>query len=100
MSNDGDFARLDKEFGGSTNDSSPAIEDTADAEIPILSTPRGVDVVEEAKTKSSKVERSGAGSGKLEGRLMVKEKRTTGSVSWSSQYALVFRLSGRAHYNI
>lgn len=38
--------------------------------------------VDDAKIKSESVLRKGAGTGKLEGRLIVKERRTTGSVSW------------------
>ena len=38
-----------------------------------------------AKNKAAAVQRTGAGTGKLEGRLIVKEKRTTGSVSWAGE---------------
>ena len=58
----GEFARLDIEYGGS--DSQPT-------EKPQATTA----VVEDVKSKS----RAG-GTGKLEGKLIVKEQRTTGSI--------------------
>ncbi|TFK49597.1 ABC protein [Heliocybe sulcata] len=79
IESDGEFARLDKEFGGQAaekreEDEQEAIEETKPA--PTMG-------IEEAKLKSEKqAKRSGAGTGKLEGRLIVAEKRTTGSVSW------------------
>ncbi|KAF9490797.1 ABC protein [Pleurotus eryngii] len=75
IAKNGEFARLDKEFGGGH-------EETQEEDI-TSQTPTIVDASEEAKSKSARVEKQGAGTGKLEGRLMVNEKRTTGSVSWS-----------------
>ncbi|KAJ7064111.1 ABC protein [Mycena amicta] len=43
----------------------------------------GTVTIEEAKAKSKNAMEGAAGTGKLEGRLMVKEARTTGGVSWS-----------------
>ncbi|KAJ4467870.1 ABC protein [Lentinula aciculospora] len=67
---DGEFARLDKEFGGD-----PTLETRT----------QSVDAValEAMKSKTDRLERKGVGIGKLEGKLMVKEKRTTGSLSWA-----------------
>ena len=48
-----------------------------------------------AKMKSDKKIREGAGTGKLEGRLIVAEKRTTGSVSWKSEILVFICLSMR-----
>ncbi|KAJ6630972.1 P-loop containing nucleoside triphosphate hydrolase protein [Mycena sp. CBHHK59/15] len=65
----GEFARLDKEFGGgNTDEGEPAanIQTVTAAEV------------EEVKTKSARA----AGTGKIEGKLITKERRTTGSVSW------------------
>lgn len=78
ISNNGEFSRLDKEFGGS-KDSEKAEEPTVHSES--MSRVN----MDSAKEKSAKARRAGAGSGKLEGRLIVKEKRTTGSVSWKGK---------------
>ncbi|KAG6918643.1 hypothetical protein DXG01_012762 [Tephrocybe rancida] len=72
VSMNGEFARLDKEFGG--KDASTSSE----AETPVSAT----DISEELKIKSAKTSRGIAGD-KLAGRLVVKEIRTTGLVSWN-----------------
>ncbi|KAI0661576.1 ABC protein [Cubamyces menziesii] len=75
-----EFARLMQEFGGKTKeeeDDAEAEEDVTDAVVK-KTTP----AIDDAKNKSESVQRKGAGTGKLEGRLIVREKRTTGSVSW------------------
>lgn len=64
----GEFARLDKEFGGVQ----PETESRKDAEASKLQ------VSETAKL--ALMEKSKAGSVRLEGRLIVKERRATGSV--------------------
>jgi ATP-binding cassette subfamily C (CFTR/MRP) protein 1 len=76
ISRGGDFARLDMEFGGHASDG----EDDDQAEEVIA--PQKGATVEDAKLKSEKAREKATGSGKLEGRLIVKEKRSTGSVSW------------------
>ncbi|KAJ7454700.1 ABC protein [Mycena latifolia] len=63
----GEFARLDKEFGGGGNEG-----ELAENLVTITTT------VEELKIKSAKA----GGTGKIEGKLITKERRTTGSVSW------------------
>ncbi|KAH9949979.1 P-loop containing nucleoside triphosphate hydrolase protein [Amylocystis lapponica] len=77
VNNHREFSRLIKEFGGQTNTE----EDTEEQAIED-SEPKTTLVIDEAKLKSQSVQRRGAGTGKLEGRLIVREKRTTGSVSW------------------
>ncbi|KAG7451077.1 ABC protein [Guyanagaster necrorhizus] len=68
LADDGDFARLVTEFGGTSASSETSnINDD--------------DGLEEIKSKSAQA--SGKGTGKLEGRLMVKERRTTGSLPWA-----------------
>ncbi|KAJ3794573.1 ABC protein [Lentinula aff. detonsa] len=70
ISRNGEFARLDKEFGGDpTPETRTQLIDAA--------------AVEAVKSKTDRIERKGAGVGRLEGKLMVKEKRTTGSLSWA-----------------
>ncbi|KAJ7164009.1 ABC protein [Mycena crocata] len=64
----GEFARLDKEFGGGGTAENEGVENL----VTVTAT------VEELKIKSAKV----AGTGKIEGKLITKERRTTGSVSW------------------
>ncbi|KAF8175919.1 P-loop containing nucleoside triphosphate hydrolase protein [Mycena galopus ATCC 62051] len=70
----GEFARLDREFGGAKAESTEADAEAAEEEAQVQ-----VVSVEEAKKKSE----GAAGTGKMEGRLMVKETRTTGGVAWS-----------------
>ncbi|KAJ6548467.1 ABC protein [Mycena capillaripes] len=62
----GEFARLDKEFGGT------AVEEPTENLVTISVT------VEDLKAKSAKA----AGTGKIEGKLISRERRTTGAVSW------------------
>ncbi|KIK55762.1 hypothetical protein GYMLUDRAFT_831145 [Collybiopsis luxurians FD-317 M1] len=69
IARNGEFARLDKEFGGSELNSEIRTQ-LVDAAT-----------VEAMKSKTDRIARKGAGAGKLEGKLMVKEKRTTGSLS-------------------
>ncbi|KAG1821118.1 ABC protein [Suillus subaureus] len=74
ISRGGDFARLDLEFGGHASEGKD--EDQAEEVTPQTSIS-----IEEVKLKSERVRVKATGSGKLEGRLIVKEKRSTGSVS-------------------
>lgn len=86
VSNAGEFARLDKAFGG-VNDDQAAEEIADDVAVDSLtkqSQPRTVNL-DAIKSKSAKIARKGAGTGKIEGRLIVKERRSTGSVSWRSR---------------
>lgn len=75
---DGEFARLDRQFGGAAAQEEEEKEEEAVEGDDIQELQRTE--LEDAKEKSNK--RTGAGTGKLEGRLIVSEKRTTGSVSW------------------
>ncbi|KAI9000636.1 P-loop containing nucleoside triphosphate hydrolase protein [Trametes punicea] len=78
MSTGKDFARLMQEFGGKAKE-----EEEAEAEEDVTDAATRVSpAIDDAKNKSESVQRKGAGTGKLEGRLIVREKRTTGSVSW------------------
>lgn len=69
-----------QEFGGQSKEE----EEEAEAEEGISNAKAAIDTtgIDDAKNKSESVQRKGAGTGKLEGRLIVKERRTTGSVSW------------------
>ncbi|KAI0806352.1 ABC protein [Irpex lacteus] len=72
--------KYDDLFGGEEKheEEAEAEEEAMEQKPPVQAT------IEDAKSKSeSKRKRLGAGSGKLEGRLMVSEKRTTGSVGWN-----------------
>ena len=81
MQNEREFSRLMREFGGSGTQ-----EEEEDIEEQAIEEPRGrpVKTVNEAKIREDAAKRAAAGTGKLEGRLIVPEKRTTGSVSWKS----------------
>ncbi|KAG1887345.1 ABC protein [Suillus subluteus] len=74
VSRGGDFARLDLEFGGHASEG----KDEDQAEEVTLQTGISIDDI---KLKSERAKEKATGSGKLEGRLIVKEKRSTGSVS-------------------
>ncbi|KAI0321790.1 ABC protein [Amylostereum chailletii] len=71
----GEFARLAREFGGNGQDHPEGDEDGA-----VKAAPRNTVTVEDMIAKAEK--RAGGKDGKLEGRLIVAEKRTTGSVPW------------------
>ncbi|KAF5358861.1 hypothetical protein D9757_012680 [Collybiopsis confluens] len=69
IAQNGEFARLDKEFGGN--------EPSAETRTQLVDAA----AVKAMKSKTDRASRKGAGVGKLEGKLMVKEKQTTGSLS-------------------
>ena len=80
MHRNGEVARLMKEFGGD-HAKRPDLDDQEDEEN-VVST--GDDIGEaKSRFKQSYYLEKAAGKGRLEGRLMVKEKRTTGAVSWT-----------------
>ncbi|KJA26268.1 hypothetical protein HYPSUDRAFT_36540 [Hypholoma sublateritium FD-334 SS-4] len=83
----GEFARLDKEFGG------------GDSEQGQRSSGKGINK-EDLKTKLASTSRRQAatGTGKLEGKLIVKERRSTGSIS-NKVYMAYFR-AGRGPITI
>ncbi|KAJ3483697.1 hypothetical protein NLI96_g6138 [Meripilus lineatus] len=74
----GEFARLIKEFGGKESQE----EEDAEQAYGRSRSAAATSGIDEQKVKSANKIRSGAGTGKLEGRLIRAEKRTTGSVSW------------------
>lgn len=79
------FAKLMKEFGGENrHEEEVEAEEAAMDSVPV----QKADIIE-AKQKSAAVQRVGAGTGKLEGRLIVAEKRSTGSVDWKGEYLVV-----------
>ncbi|KAG0698327.1 ABC protein, partial [Suillus ampliporus] len=86
ISRGGDFARLDLEFGGHASEEKD--EDQAEE-----ATPQTGITIEDVKLKSKKAREKATGSGKLEGRLIVKEKRSTGSVSGGVYWA--YLVAGR-----
>jgi ATP-binding cassette subfamily C (CFTR/MRP) protein 1 len=75
ISRGGDFARLDLEFGGHASEGKD--EDQTEQIAPQT----GI-TIEDVKLKSERAREKATGSGKLQGRLIVKEKRSTGSLSW------------------
>ncbi|KAH9945319.1 ABC protein [Epithele typhae] len=79
MDSRGVFFHLMEEFGGQTKEE----EEEEEGDIADAQTAGPTIQVEDAKNKAEEVgQRKGAGTGKLEGRLIVKERRTTGSVGW------------------
>ncbi|KAG1720210.1 hypothetical protein EDB19DRAFT_2044707, partial [Suillus lakei] len=75
ISHGGDFAHLDLEFGGH------ALEGKNKDQTEEVPPQTGI-TIEDIKLKSERDREKATGSGKLEGCLIVKEKRSTGSVSW------------------
>jgi ATP-binding cassette, subfamily C (CFTR/MRP), member 1 len=82
ISRGGDFARFDLEFGGHASEG----EDETQEDEAI---PQTRITIEDVKLKSKRAKKQATGSGKLEGRLIVKEKRSTGSVSWKGAIKFV-----------
>ena len=89
----GEFSKLDKEYGGYSeklqechggrDKHTVMVTSDGDAEFGEMSQDVTVEAV---KLKAARAREQAAGTGKLEGRLMVKEQRTTGSVSWKGAF--------------
>ncbi|KAH8112628.1 ABC protein [Phellopilus nigrolimitatus] len=77
----GEFARLTRDFGGQQEqeDEVEAVDGDVEVEDKSKQINTGID---KAKLKAKLDLDKAAGKGNLEGRLMVKEKRTTGAVPW------------------
>ena len=73
LENPGEFARLVKEFGGGGEEHQKTEPEPLSSEAATVNEERLIKTKDRGKV---------AGTGRLEGRLIVKEKRTTGSVSW------------------
>ncbi|KAF8896584.1 P-loop containing nucleoside triphosphate hydrolase protein [Infundibulicybe gibba] len=85
VDNKGEFARLNAEFGGAQHQSNgPDIQPT--------------DTVKEAQSHSIKALSNKSKNSGLEGRLIVKERRTTGSVSWKVYWA--YLAAGRGYITV
>ena len=91
IANGKEFSRLMQEFGGQSKEEEEEAE--AEEDITVANVKLVTSDLDEAKNKSESVQRKGAGTGKLEGRLIVKEHRTTGSVSWRGMFVLPLRAS-------
>ncbi|KAG2137199.1 ABC protein [Suillus cothurnatus] len=75
ISRGGDFARLDLVFGGHV------LEESDEVRAKEVTPQTGI-TIEDVKSKSERARNEATGSGKLKGRLIVKERRSTGSVHW------------------
>lgn len=84
IQNQGEFARLDKEFGGHK------AQEEDDSEGNIVIQKGGHADLQEVKIKSELKSSGAAGTGKLEGRLIRKEARSVGSVSWTGEHPAEF----------
>ncbi|KAG1828571.1 ABC protein [Suillus variegatus] len=87
ISRGGDFARLDLEFGGHVSDEN---DDGQAEEV----TPQTGITVEDVNLKSEQARKEATGNGILEGRLIIKERRSTGSVIWGVYWT--YLVAGRA----
>jgi ABC-type multidrug transport system ATPase subunit len=88
MQRNGEFARLTKEFGGGDHAAGAGkyVDESAE-EVDDPVAPEVLDVSKaKEKVKATYDLEKVAGKGRLEGRLMVKETRTTGSVSWTGMH--------------
>jgi ABC-type multidrug transport system ATPase subunit len=86
ISRGGDFARLDLVFGGHV------LEESDEVRAKEVTPQTGI-TIEDVKSKSERARNEATGSGKLEGRLIVKERRSTGSVHWGGTIKLIRRVS-------
>ena len=91
----GEFAKLDKEYGGCSEelqechrggDKHTVMVTSEDGDTEFGSEMSQDVTVEAVKLKAARAREQAAGTGKLEGRLMVKEQRTTGSVAWKGAF--------------
>ncbi|TDL20835.1 ABC protein [Rickenella mellea] len=81
----GEFARLDREFGGKQEMEEGQEEADAEASGGDKLIQDGEDAegeIEKLKLKSKRDIGNGEGKGRLEGRLIVTESRTSGAISW------------------
>ncbi|EFI27939.1 ABC protein [Coprinopsis cinerea okayama7 len=85
LEQDGGFARLDREFGG--NDLGSLARRGSHAEV-----------LEEVQNKSSEVHKRSPGKGTLEGKLIVKEVRSTGTISKKVWWA--YFVAGRGYITV
>ncbi|KAI6165738.1 ABC protein [Pisolithus thermaeus] len=81
LEQNGEFARLAREYGGHSED---AKEDVEEDEAALQ---QKKVTIEDVKLKSAKARERAEGKGRIEGRLMVKEQRKTGSVSLKVYWA-------------
>ncbi|KAI5990317.1 ABC protein [Pisolithus orientalis] len=91
LERNGEFARLAQEYGGHTERVGEAVEEDDVSDNLAL---QNKDVtIEDVKLKSTKTRERVEGKGKVEGRLIVKERRNTGSVSLKVHWA--YLVAGR-----
>ncbi|PSR78986.1 hypothetical protein PHLCEN_2v7173 [Hermanssonia centrifuga] len=88
------FSALMTQFGGETRHE----EEVEEEESAMNGISDKQAAIDEAKLKSESKQRVGAGTGKLEGRLIVAEKRSTGSVSWKVYGA--YLQAGKAYWTM
>ena len=96
MAMNGDFARLDREYGGEMEKQKE--EEEADAEKNLdnaaaaekLQTHMQTTTIDDVRLKSDRI--AATGKGNLEGRLMVAETRVTGAVTWGGQSMFLFHV--------
>ena len=89
----GEFVKLDKEYGGYSEElqechggrNKHMVMVTSDGDAEFWEMSQDV-TVEAIKLKAAQAHKQAAGTGKLEGHLMVKEQCTTGSVSWKGVF--------------
>ncbi|KAF9221251.1 P-loop containing nucleoside triphosphate hydrolase protein [Gyrodon lividus] len=88
--NNGVFAKLDREYGGRNKDE----EEGEGKEVEEAVAQNQGMTVEDAKLKSAQARQKATGRGMIEGCLIVKEQRTTGSVSLGVYWAYMVAARG------
>ena len=83
----GEFARLDRDYGGQTEEAKKE-DDVEEGAESSAAASKSV-TIEDAKKKSAQARERAAGQGKAEGRLMVKEQREIGSLSLQGKVRFV-----------
>ncbi|KAF9243526.1 ABC protein [Melanogaster broomeanus] len=90
IANDGVFAKLDMDYGGHNKDE----KKLEGVEVELAEAQKQGATIEEAKLKSATAREKAMGHGKMEGRLIVKEQRSTGSVSLGVYWAYMAAARG------
>lgn len=96
----GEFARLDRDFGGAAADGGAEKADEKAEDLGQKKTIAREEMVKQVEEKSNLKgeKRKEAGTGKVEGRLVQHEKRTTGKVSWNGAFfRFIFAVSLKAN---
>ena len=94
VNKNGEFARLDRDYGGQTE------EAQKEEGVESAATPSKNVTIEDAKNKSAEARERAEGKGKAEGRLIVKEQREIGSMSSQGKPGFAVGLALTPNYGL